>query len=386
MNVALLTSNLMSINEHTIKGTEIFVNTFTKKIAKESIKNHISITAFASGDSKLPVKIESTGYFSSLLDKDIGMENHYIFELALISKAFSMQDQFDFYHVNLGNGELILPFACFVKKPILITLHWTLEKNYTKKFFDLFKDLKHIYFISISDSLRRQIPDLNYLATIYHGIDVQDMFRFDQKGGDAIMWTGRGIPDKGPDVVLEVLKRVKRNGKIIPIVKKEYADWLEKEVIKKSVSIAPQLKIEIHFNLIREKLASHYRSSKLFLFPIQWEEPFGLVMIEALASGTPVIAFARGSVPEIIKDGETGFIVNSSKDDIRGNWITKKTGIEGMCEAVEKIYNLPKKEYYKMRSACRNHAIKNFGIDQMVDKYINTYESIYKISKSMNKE
>lgn len=99
-------------------------------------------------------------------------------------------------------------------------------------------------------------------------------------------------------------------------------------------------------------------------------------MIESMACGTPVVAFARGSVPEIIKDGETGFIVNPSDDDIRGNWIIKKTGIEGLCEAVERIYSMPEKQYLEMRKACRAHVEKHFTVERMVDEYEKVYEEI----------
>lgn len=99
-------------------------------------------------------------------------------------------------------------------------------------------------------------------------------------------------------------------------------------------------------------------------------------MIEAMACGTPVVAYARGSVPEVIKDGETGFIVNSSEEDKRGDWIVKKTGIEGLCEAVEKIYSMPEEQYRQMRRNCRTHVEKNFTVERMVGEYEKVYNQI----------
>jgi len=99
-------------------------------------------------------------------------------------------------------------------------------------------------------------------------------------------------------------------------------------------------------------------------------------MIEAMACGTPVVAYARGSVPEVIKDGETGFIVNSSEEDKRGDWIVKKTGIEGLCEAVEKIYAMPKNQYIEMRKNCRKHVENNFTVEKMVNNYEKVYREI----------
>jgi glycosyltransferase involved in cell wall biosynthesis len=112
------------------------------------------------------------------------------------------------------------------------------------------------------------------------------------------------------------------------------------------------------------------------LAPLTWEEPFGLTLIESMACGTPVIAFARGSVPEIIEDGKTGYIVNSSEDDKRGDFVIKKTGIEGLCEAVERIYDMSEEGYRQMRKNCRAHVENNFTVERMVDQYEALYKEI----------
>ena len=100
-----------------------------------------------------------------------------------------------------------------------------------------------------------------------------------------------------------------------------------------------------------------------------------------MACGTPVIAYARGSVPEIIKDGETGFIINSSEQDKRGDWIIKKTGIEGLCEAVEKIYSLSVEQYKQMRKNCRVHVETHFTVERMTDDYEKIYQQIIEKNK-----
>lgn len=118
------------------------------------------------------------------------------------------------------------------------------------------------------------------------------------------------------------------------------------------------------------------RNAKLFVFPIQWEEPFGMVMIEAMASGTPVVAFARGAVPEIVKDGETGFLVNSSETDKRGDWITKTTGMDGLCEAIERIYAMSRERYQEMRYAAHLHVSRYFTVAKMGAEYEKVYQEV----------
>lgn len=124
-----------------------------------------------------------------------------------------------------------------------------------------------------------------------------------------------------------------------------------------------------------------YGKAAYFLYPVQWEEPFGLVFLEAMTCGTPVIAFARGAVPEIIVDGVTGFIINPSDDDIRGDWIIKKTGVDGLREAIERISSLSKVNYEKMRQACRKHVEENFTVEKMVENYEKVYKKVIEASR-----
>jgi len=369
MRIAIVASNYSAINKDVARGPEMFVYILLHQMVKQKQKN-FDIVAFASGNSDLPVKIESVETLSSLEDKSVGDKYHKAFELALFSKAFSMQDQFDLYHINTGDEKMALPFLRFVKKPVLITIHSRLESEGIRKFYGLFSNMPQVSFVSISKSQRKPLPSLNFIKTIYHGINL-DEFVFEEKSGDSVLWIGRGIPEKGLDVGLDVCKNIparKANFLIAP--REEHVPWLNQLLKQKSENV--QIDLELNRRLVIEK----YQKAKLFLFPIKWEEPFGLVMVESMACGTPVVAYARGSVSEVIKDGETGFIVNSSPDDIRGNWIIKKTGVDGLCEAVEKIYSMPEEQYKQMRRNCRTHVEKNFTVERMVDDYEKVYEEI----------
>lgn len=378
MRVAIVNSNYVSINKYTKKGTEIFDYILIRSLARQAKLNNLKITAFASGDSHLPVPIESIGYKSSMADRDIGSAHHKSFEMALVAKAFSEPDRFDLYHVNIGNGDTALPFAQFVKKPIIVTMHGCLEENFNKKYLSLFRDFKNIYYVSVSNAQRTPLPDLNYAATIYHGVDAARTWRFDPIGGETIVWVGRAVADKGINEVVEVIKKTKKKANLFPLVKLESPNWIKKMEKNGRLIIKD---ITISYELNRHELVSSYQHGKLFLFPIQWEEPFGLVMIEAMACGTPVIAYARGSVPEVVVDGETGFIINPSNEEIRGDFLIKKTGFEGLCQAIDLIYAMPKDEYMTMRKKCRMRVEKYFTSKKMASEYINIYKKLLKLSR-----
>ena len=211
MKIAIVCSNYLSINKHTKNGTRIIVRDFINSLVNQK---NVEVVAFASGDSDLPVRIESVSYLSTIEDKAVMRANrHIIFELALLSKAFSEQEKFDLYHINLGDGDIALPFARFVKKPLLVTLYHPTDVEYVKKYLDLFKDCKNIFFVVPTNRQREMIPDLPYVATIPHGINTDD-FKFCSKGGLSMMWAGRVVPDKGIDIAIDLANRTKRSLKL----------------------------------------------------------------------------------------------------------------------------------------------------------------------------
>lgn len=376
MKLAIICSNLFNIDKNNKTGTGIFNYDFINNLVKLNKNKKLKITVFTSGASNLPAKVESINFLPSASDKKIIEKGkHIMFELALISKALLNKDQFDIYHVNIGDGDIVMPFVPFTDKPILITLHHIYDEEFTRKYFSLFKNQKNVFFIPISDYQRKILPGLNYIDTIYHGIDYQK-FKFNINGGEDMIWAGRVIPEKGPDIVIQVAKKTKRNANLFGIIK-DSACFAQN--IKNLTKTVKDSRVNFYENYERNKLIKFFQSSKLLLLPLMAEEAFGLVFIESMACGTPVVAFARGSAPEIIKDGENGFLVNPSDKDIRGNWIVKKTGLAGLCEAAEKIYSMPPNDYKKMRLNCREHVIKNFSIKKMINKYLDVYQKISRI-------
>lgn len=376
MKIAIVCSNYFNLSEQTMKGTEIFSYSLINNLIKYGQKREMEFTAFSSGASNIPIKIICVDDLPSSADPEIiGNGKHIIFELALISKAFSMQSEFDLYHINIGDGDIVMPFLPFVKRPILITLHHIYDADYTRKYFSFFKKQKNVFFVSASNAQRKILPDLNYAATIHHGIDLEE-YTFHPAGGLGMIWAGRAIPAKGPDIVIDVADRTKQEAMLFGIIKEDSTHWVNEQLLNKILPLNKDSKVRLEFDHERLSLIPYFQKSRLFIFPVQVEESFGLVLIESMACGTPVVAFARGSIPEIIEDGVNGYLVNPSNNDIRGDWIIKQPGIAGLCEAVDKIFSMSKKQYEEMRKACRNRVEKKFSVQRMIADYEDLYKKI----------
>ena len=233
MRIAIVCSNYFNIRKDTANGTAIFNYSFITSLVAHAQREDLSITAFASGASELPVKVESIGFSPSSADENLAVSGkHVLYEQTLLSKAFSMQDQFDLYHVNIGDGDIALPFAPFVKRPIVITLHHILDTDYMRKYFSLYNRSSNVFFISASNAQRKLLPNLNYLSTIYHGVEPK-VFSFNGSGGESILWAGRAIPEKGIHHVVEVAKKTNRNANLFGIPRKEHQAWLQRTVLDK---------------------------------------------------------------------------------------------------------------------------------------------------------
>jgi glycosyltransferase involved in cell wall biosynthesis len=291
--------------------------------------------------------------------------------LASLAIKHAEENNLDVLHVMQSR---YFPYLSrFSKIPFLTTLHDPPPKEETIDFLRLM-GFNNQNYVAISQSNMNEYSkiDVDCFDYVYHGLNLNE-FVFSEEGGEEMAFIGRSRPQKGMVDAILISEKLHCKLKMATGDDEEKNEYFKKEVRPK---IDNNSLVELHEFLRGDKRNLFLDTSKLLLFPIHWEEPFGLVQIESMACGTPVVAFARGSAPEIIKDGETGFIVNSSDDDIRGDFIIKKTGFEGICEAVQMIYSLPQMEYKEMRRKCRQHVENNFTIQKMTDNYERVYQDV----------
>ena len=373
LKIAQVANIWQSIPPNGYGGTEKIIYQLCEGLSK---KGH-DVSLFATGDSKTKSQLHYS-IKKRLIGNNISW-NNYLFSLSHFLQSYDLimrKGNFDIIHghYSLASDLISLSLANFQKTPSIFTLHYTVptHKQYSdrKIIFDYLKDMN---FVSISNN-QRQKP-LHYVATVYHGLDIDKTPFTSEPKGNSIFWLGRIVPEKGLDYALEVAKRLNKNivvaGRIDKESKKNFEYYNNK--IKDELK-SPRVKFYENSNTKQNN--NLFLDNKCFIFPIKWQEPFGLVLIESMACGMPVVAFASGSVPEIIKDGVTGFLVNFDEKHKTGNWIIKKTGIEGLCEAMKKIYALNYEQYQVMRYTCRAHIKENFTTKIMIEKYEKIYRTI----------
>jgi len=269
----------------------------------------------------------------------------------------AQQKKIDLIHLHPRHLSRPFYFAPLVKVPTVITIHDNLYLDRKKEFSNDFLNTPHCFYISISYAQRRGQHNLKFFANVYNGVDTQ-IFKFREKPrGNYAVAIGRIDPVKGIHLAIKIARQGNLPLKIIgplylniPHIKK----YWQKEV-------KPYLgkKIQYLGVLPPQRISPLLQNALCLLFPITWEEPFGLVMVEAMACGTPVIAFNRGSVPEIIEDGRTGFIVENKKE---------------MVSAIKKIKLIN-------RFLCRKRVEKMFSQEKMVENYEKVYQRILRKRK-----
>jgi len=267
-----------------------------------------------------------------------------VHHILLLEQVFRRAAQFDVVHFHVD----YLHFALSRRQPTahVTTLHGRLD---IPDLVPLYQEFSDIPVVSISDAQREPLPWVNWQATVYHGLP-DDLYSFRAALGTYLAFLGRISPEKRVDRAIEIAKRVRMPLKIAGKVDRVDEDYFESVVNPLLRDPLVEYVGEIGEGVKDEFLGNAYA----LLFPIDWPEPFGLVMIEAMACGTPVIAYRRGSVPEVMEEGRTGFIV------------------KGLEEAVEAVWRVPKLS----RERCREIFAQRFTAARMAGDYLRVYERL----------
>ncbi len=294
------------------------------------------------------------------------------YEFHLTSKAFAHAKSLELDILHVYHGEYAHYFTEITNIPVLFTLH---DPVFTPDVLEYIRLIQftHHNFITISDSQRENYQHkmgIESIATIQHGID-PNTFPISETIDNYACFIGRYIPEKGVEDALKAaihqnisLKLATSNNyKENPYYKNVISPLLKNPNIEQLPYLFPRERNEV------------LKRARVLLFPIKWKEPFGMILIEAMACGTPVIAYANGAVPEIILDGETGLLVNEMQDGT-GDFQIKSTGLKGLQAAIESIYAMDEKKYKTMRKKCRERVEKYFSVQRMVDNYESEYQKL----------
>jgi glycosyltransferase involved in cell wall biosynthesis len=278
-------------------GTERIVSYLTEELVR---LGH-DVTLFASGDSVTTSKLVHCSKTALRLDPLVRDMTPY--HVMMLDEVYRRLDDFDVLHFHID--QLHYPMMRAFSDRILTTLHGRLDLPDLPPFYSAFPELP---LVSISDAQRRPMPPVNWISTVYHGLPKTLLSFKERPEPGYLAFLGRISPEKGPDKAIEIAART---GLLLKIAAKiDPADELYwREVVGPMVAAHPN--VEFIGEINEHQKADFLGNARALLFPIDWPEPFGLVMIEAMACGTPVIAFESGSVPEVIDDGISGFVVGS---------------------------------------------------------------------------
>ncbi|NLU50320.1 MAG: glycosyltransferase family 4 protein [Syntrophomonadaceae bacterium] len=306
------------------------------------VKRGVDVTLFATADSITSAKLAAVCPRGYEEDRNIDAK---VWECLHISEVFERAAEFDLIHNQFDF--LPLSYAGLVDTPVVTTIHGFSSP----KILPVYRKYNgKVFYVAISDADRS--PELDYIATIHHGLDLGG-FTFNPEPENYLLFFGRIHPDKGTREAIEIAKRVGKRLIIAGIIQDE--TYFEREVMphldEATVTYVGSAGPRERDRLLGGALA--------LLHPISFQEPFGLSVIESMACGTPVIAFNRGSMPELIINGVNGFLVSS---------------VEEACEAVSSLGHID-------RHRCRRHVEENFTVDIMVEKYLAVYRKILEITR-----
>lgn len=337
MRIAQVAPLAESVPPEGYGGTERVVSYLTEELVR---LGH-AVTLFATADSETSAELEPMSPRAARSDPHLDARP---LETRMLAEAYRRSEEFDIIHCH--TDYVGLPLAEHVATQTVVTLHGRLDLPGLD---GVLRDFPDVSYVSISDSQRAPVPDINWVATVHHGLPAS-CYRFEPVPVDYLLFLGRISPEKCPDRAIRIATRAGvplRIAAKVDAVDREYFDsavrpLLDDPLVDFIGEVSGEQKLE---------LLAHARA---LLFPIDWPEPFGLVMIEALACGTPVIARRRGSVPEILRHGETGFVCETDDE---------------LCEAIATVEQID-------RRRCRDDFERRFTDARMAQNYLAVYDAV----------
>jgi glycosyltransferase involved in cell wall biosynthesis len=316
-------------------GTERVVHYLTEELVRQGHE----VTLFASGDSMTSANLVSSCPVALRLNPD--GEDELALHFVMLEKVFRVAADFDIIHFHLDY--LHFPVSRRQEIPNITTLHGRLDIPTLKCLYREFPDMP---VVSISDAQRGPLPWINWQGTVHHGLPL-DLLPAGKADGGYLAFLGRISPEKGVDRAIEISRRVGLPLKIAAKIDKSDRKYFETQI--RQLFDSPD--VDYVGEIGESQKGDFLGKARALLFPIDWPEPFGLVMIEAMSCGTPVVAFHGGSVDEVIEDGVTGFIVDN---------------VEQAAHAVDRIGDID-------RGRCRKVFESRFSAARMVADYMNIY-------------
>lgn len=338
MRIAQVAPLHESVPPHRYGGTERVVSYLTEELVRQGHE----VTLYASGDSSTRARLVPGCRRSLRLDTAcLDPLSHHVL---MLERVFQRATSFDIVHFHVEY--LHFPFARARPIPHVGTLHGRLDLPELHPLFNEYRDMP---LVSISRSQRTPLPALNWQAIVPHGLP-PERYRFHPDRGDYLAFLGRISPEKRVDRAIDIAARAGLPLRIAAKVDRADREYFE-NVIEPLLD-APG--VEYIGEIGDEEKSDFLGNARALLFPIDWPEPFGLVMIEAMACGTPVIAYRNGSVPEVIEHGATGFVVERREDAIA---------------AVQGVGSLS-------RARCRETFERRFTVQRMARDYLHLYERL----------
>jgi glycosyltransferase involved in cell wall biosynthesis len=338
MRIAQVAPLYESVPPRQYGGTERIVSYLTEELVRQGQ----DVTLFASGDSVTRGRLIAPCRYALRLDPTCThpLAHHMLLLEAVMRRA----EEFDLIHFHCDY--IHYPLSRRSTTPHVTTLHGRLD---SPDLVPLYREFRDMPLISISNSQRRPLAWANWQATVHHGLPI-DLYGGREGRGDYLAFLGRISPEKGVERAVEIAKRT---GMPLRIAAK--VDDVDRAYFEQVRPLLDHPLIEYLGEMGEADKNDFIGNARALLFPIDWPEPFGLVMIEAMACGTPIVAFRRGSVPEVIEDGVTGFVV----DDVD--------------EAVKAVRRIPAIE----RRKCRRVFETRFTAERMARDYLAVYGRLF---------